>query len=228
MPMIKAGPFDVDYTEAGSGPTALLLHSSAAGNRQWRKLMEERAGRNRLVAMNLFGYGKTSSWPGERPMTLNDPANLVVALAHFLPERFTPVGHSLGAATVFGVAYNSCCLDERIDVTITVAGGNLPFEGGTYDGAPPTPMLLVHGELDQTVPIAAGDAMFEFVDGPVWYLRPTSADHITVFTGDPGRLFNDAALTFLDVHLRGGDPTALDALGDEIAAGGIADWQVKP
>lgn len=137
-------------------------------------------------------------------------------------------GHSLGAATVFGVAYNSCCLDGRIDATITVAGGNLPFEGGTYDDAPPTPMLLVHGELDQTVPIAAGDAMFEFVDGPVWYLRPSNADHITVFTGDPGRLFNDAALVFLDVHLRGGDPAALDELGNEIAAGGIADWRVKP
>src|SRR5690606_37316283 len=98
MPIIKAGPYDVDYAEAGKGPAVLLLHSSAAGNRQWRKLMEERAGKNRLVAMNLFGYGQTSPWPGERPMTLDDQANLVLALAHFLPERFTLVGHSLGAA----------------------------------------------------------------------------------------------------------------------------------
>ena len=144
------------------------------------------------------------------------------------PERLAVGGHSLGAATVFGVAYNSCCIDERIDATITVAGGTLPFEGGTYDGAPPTPMLLVHGEQDQTVPIAAGDAMFELVEAPIWYLRPADADHVTVFTGEPGRLFNEAALTFLDTHLRDGDPAALDALGTEVTAGGIAGWQVKP
>jgi pimeloyl-ACP methyl ester carboxylesterase len=104
MTIIKAGPYDIDYIEAGSGPAVLLLHSSAAGNRQWRKLMEERAGKNRLFAVNLFGYGATSAWPGERPMQFDDQANLVMAVAHFLPERFTLVGHSLGAAVAMQAA----------------------------------------------------------------------------------------------------------------------------
>ncbi|HEX5779912.1 MAG TPA: alpha/beta hydrolase [Xanthobacteraceae bacterium] len=104
MPIIKAGPYDVDYAEAGHDSAVLLLHSSAAGNRQWRKLVEERSGKNRMIAANLFGYGKTSAWPGERPMTLDDQANLVLALAHFLPERFTLVGHSLGAAVALQAA----------------------------------------------------------------------------------------------------------------------------
>jgi pimeloyl-ACP methyl ester carboxylesterase len=111
MPIIKAGPYDVDYIEAGTGPAVLLLHSSAAGNRQWRKLMEERAGRNRLFAVNLFGYGATSAWPGERPMQFDDQANLVLALAHFLPERFTLIGHSLGAAVAMQAARR---LDARL------------------------------------------------------------------------------------------------------------------
>ena len=98
MPIVKAGPYDIDYVEAGTGPAVLLLHSSAAGNRQWRRLMDERAGKNHLVAVNLFGYGATSAWPGERPMQIDDQANLILALAHFLPERFTLIGHSLGAA----------------------------------------------------------------------------------------------------------------------------------
>lgn len=104
MPVIKAGPYDVEYAEAGSGPTVLLLHSSAAGNRQWRKLMEERTGKNRLVAANLFGYGNTSPWSGERPMRIDDQANLALAVAHFLPERFTLIGHSLGAAVALQAA----------------------------------------------------------------------------------------------------------------------------
>jgi pimeloyl-ACP methyl ester carboxylesterase len=115
MPIIKAGPYDVDYAEAGSGPTALLLHSSAAGSRQWRKLIEERSTRNHFVAANLFGYGRSSNWPGERPMTLDDEANLVLALAHFMPERFTLIGHSLGAAIAMQAALR---LGGRLDALI--------------------------------------------------------------------------------------------------------------
>jgi pimeloyl-ACP methyl ester carboxylesterase len=111
MPIVKAGPFDVDYAEAGTGPAVVLLHSSAAGNRQWRKLMEERAGKNRLVSVNLFGYGATSPWPGDRPMKFEDQANLVLALAHFMPEQFTLVGHSLGGAVAATAALR---LGERV------------------------------------------------------------------------------------------------------------------
>ena len=98
MPIIKAGPYDVDYAEAGAGPAVLLLHSSAAGNRQWRKLMEERAGKNHLVAINLFGYGATTSWPNERQLALSDEAGIVAATSHFVSGDVAIIGHSLGGA----------------------------------------------------------------------------------------------------------------------------------
>ena len=104
MPIVKAGPYDIDYAEAGAGPAVLLLHSSAAGNRQWRKLMEERAAKNHLIALNLFGYGATSKWPNERPMTLDDEANLVAAAAHFVHDDVSIVGHSLGGAVAAAAA----------------------------------------------------------------------------------------------------------------------------
>jgi dienelactone hydrolase len=135
-------------------------------------------------------------------------------------------GHSLGGVTVLGVAYNSCCIDERVVGAIQVSGGPLPLTGGDYDDPPPTPMLLVHGVRDETVPIAIGDGMFGFGSGPIWYLRPAEATHSTVFSGEPGRLFNDAALGFLDAHLRG-DDAALDAMAEEVAASGVAEWRVR-
>jgi pimeloyl-ACP methyl ester carboxylesterase len=113
MPIVKAGPYDVDYAEAGSGPTVLLLHSSAAGNRQWRKLMDELAGRYRLIAINLFGYGATSKWPGERPMKLADQAALVMAAADLDPGRISIVSHSLGAAVACEAAMQ---LGKRVRV----------------------------------------------------------------------------------------------------------------
>lgn len=98
MPILKAGPYDLDYVEAGSGPAVVLVHSSAAGYRQWHKLMEELAARHRVIAINLFGYGATSTWPGEQPMRLADQAALVTAAVSLDPAPVAIVGHSLGAA----------------------------------------------------------------------------------------------------------------------------------
>jgi pimeloyl-ACP methyl ester carboxylesterase len=98
MPKIKAGMFELDYAEAGAGPAIVLVHSSASGNRQWRKLMEAMQGSHRLIAVNLFGYGETSKWPGERPLTVADEAALVEAAAGLDPGPVTLIGHSLGGA----------------------------------------------------------------------------------------------------------------------------------
>jgi pimeloyl-ACP methyl ester carboxylesterase len=47
----------VDFLEAGSGPTVMLLHSSASGARQWRRLMDDLKSDFCVRAVNLFGYG---------------------------------------------------------------------------------------------------------------------------------------------------------------------------
>ena len=104
MPVIKAGAFDLDYTDTGSGPAVVLVHSSASGHRQWQRLVEALQSRYRLIAVNLFGYGKTSSWPGTRPLTTADQAELVAAAVELAPEPVALIGHSLGGAVAFEAA----------------------------------------------------------------------------------------------------------------------------
>ena len=104
MPVIKAGAFDLEYTDTGTGPAVVLVHSSASGYRQWQRLVEALQSRYRLIAVNLFGYGKTSVWPGRRPLTAADQAELVVAAAGLAPGPFALVGHSLGGAVAFEAA----------------------------------------------------------------------------------------------------------------------------
>src|SRR4249920_254779 len=104
MPIARARGFDVDYEEVGSGPAVMLLHSSASGNRQWRRLSDELKDRYRLVAINLFGYGATTPWTGAEELTLGDAADLVVAVADRVDEPITLVGHSLGAAVALEAA----------------------------------------------------------------------------------------------------------------------------
>jgi pimeloyl-ACP methyl ester carboxylesterase len=75
-----------------------------SGNRQWRALMEALKDRYRVLAINLFGYGETTSWPGTAPQSLYAQAQLVLALCE---EAGTPVhfvGHSFGGSVALKAA----------------------------------------------------------------------------------------------------------------------------
>jgi pimeloyl-ACP methyl ester carboxylesterase len=104
MPVIKVGPFGLDYADTGSGPPVVLVHSSASGYRQWHQLVASLQSRYRLIAVNLFGYGKTSSWPSSRPLTAADEAELVAAAVELAREPVALIGHSLGGAVAFEAA----------------------------------------------------------------------------------------------------------------------------
>ena len=97
---MENGPqLDVDYLEAGSsGPVVMLVHSSAAGARQWRRLMDDLKTDFRVRAVNLFGYGKTPPWPPAVPQSLDDQARLVEAALPANAEEVCLVGHSFGGS----------------------------------------------------------------------------------------------------------------------------------
>ena len=104
MPVIKTGGFTVDYIDMGSGPAVVLLHSSASGNRQWRRLIDNLKDRHRVIAINLFGYGETSPWPGKRPLTAADQVELIAGAIAAVPGPLALVGHSMGAVVAFEAA----------------------------------------------------------------------------------------------------------------------------
>lgn len=132
MPICKAGSYEVETFEIGVGPTVVLVHSSASGLRQWRRLMDELKHEFRVVAVNLFGYGATSVWPAERTQSLADQAALVTAVISQLDAPFTLVGHSLGAAVALEAAMQ---LPRRLRAVIV-------FEPILFS------LLQVHGPAD--------------------------------------------------------------------------------
>lgn len=113
MPTLQRDGLRIDYADAGQGPPVLLVHSSASSHRQWRKLAERLSPRYRVVAPNLRGCGDTTAWHAQRPQTLADAAEVVLALVDGLHLRapLRLVGHSFGA----GVALQAArVLGERV------------------------------------------------------------------------------------------------------------------
>ena len=94
----------VDFLEAGSGPTVILVHSSASGARQWRGLIDDLKSDFHVRAVNLFGYGKTPPWPPETRQSLTDQARLVEAALPAGADKICVVGHSFGGAVAMKVA----------------------------------------------------------------------------------------------------------------------------
>src|SRR5690348_9869377 len=104
MPRIDLRGARLGYSEAGSGETVLLLHATASSSAQWFDLAGVLRANCHVVAPDLYGYGETDPWPGNRPFALSEEAALADAV---LPRDGRPVhlvGHSYGGAVALRFA----------------------------------------------------------------------------------------------------------------------------
>lgn len=104
MPVLAKGRLRIDHTDDGAGQPVVLIHSSVSANRQWRALTEALKDRYRVLALNLYGYGETTPWPGSAPQSLYAQAQLVLALCEALRAPVHLVGHSFGGSVALKAA----------------------------------------------------------------------------------------------------------------------------
>lgn len=98
MPILERGKLRIDFSDAGSGDSIVLVHSSVSGNRQWKRLAQDLQPHFRVIAVNLFGYGETSAWHEDATQTIADQADLVLRLVADIPGPVRIVGHSFGGS----------------------------------------------------------------------------------------------------------------------------------
>ncbi|MCB0962780.1 MAG: dienelactone hydrolase family protein [Acidimicrobiales bacterium] len=113
------------------------------------------------------------------------------------PESIGLVGHSLGGATTWATSFNTATRDPRIDSTVIFAGVVIPMPGGEFEFDSGLPLLVFHGDADDT-PMDQGRDAYEQAVAPKWYVTLLGATHVPPFTDDPSPYDDLVTRTVLD------------------------------
>jgi pimeloyl-ACP methyl ester carboxylesterase len=91
------------YVEAGSGPTVLLVHGFPETWWAFHRLIPRLAGRHRVVAVDLRGFGDSGNEPGEYDSRMS-AEDLHQLIAHLGAGPVHLVGQDISGAVVFRLA----------------------------------------------------------------------------------------------------------------------------
>ena len=161
---------------------------------------------------NLDAVADWPAQPGDVSFVLDETldADGIAGLRRHLDRAHVGVaGHSLGAITALATGFGAHA-DERVDAVLTFGG--VPVVDGTDVSTRATPLLLLHGTDDATIPADASRAMFADATGPRALVLVQGGGHSPYLQSpDPEleRALFTATTRFWDATLRTGtDPTA--------------------
>jgi dienelactone hydrolase len=143
---------------------------------------------------------------------LLDGVTVPAAAGRLDPTRVAVVGHSDGAVTAAGVAFNDAVADPRIGAAVVLSGGGFGFAGSWFADETPAALLVVHGTADAVNPFAASTSLFDQASGAKWLVAVDGGSHVGPFTTDASVTDLGAlVVTFLRTTLDG-DPAAAVAM----------------
>ncbi len=209
-PVVGAAP------AAGAFPLVEFSHGVTATGPEYVPVIEAWVRAGYVVAAPTFPL--TSGAGASIADVVNQPADVSFVLTsmtalgtnptdplfgHLAPGCTAIAGHSLGAITTLATVYDSCCAEPRARAAISLSGWALPLDGGNYTNAPPVPLLLVHGDADQTVPYSASQQAFAELHGFRWFLTLHGAGHVSIFVKPWNQILLDGVIAFLNYQLKG-------------------------
>jgi predicted dienelactone hydrolase len=159
-----------------------------------------------------------------------EPGNLLSGMID--PKRIAGVGHSLGAMTVLAWTENTCCRDPRVDAAVIIDGTETKFGSGKFFKGRTTPILVIHGTADKTIPYSAGKQIYQDAKPPKFFVSLIGAPHVSFEqVGPPGtkapkwqNVDVDTVFDFLNGELDH-DPAALRLLAKAGQQPGLARFQ---
>jgi len=229
------------------GPFPLIVFSHGLGGHptKFTKLLTAWATAGFVVAAPAFpltnnttaGFAKNwtgvASQPGDvsfvidQMLARNDDPNDALH-GKLMPDRIGVGGLSLGGATTYGVAFNDCCRDDRIQAVEVLAGAQLPV-GGEYRLDGHVPLLIMHGDKDPALPYQLAVDAYAKADGPVWFVTLFGAGHAEPFEDFPSKhdQLDEEITTQFWVGTLGSDAAELDAIRTDAEVEGLSSIQIK-
>lgn len=218
----------VHPTAEGPFPLIVLAHGQTGHPSKLSQLMQTWASSGYVVAAPVFPLTSNQSPVQVTGDYVNQPADVSFVIDELLArsegdgalaglvdsDHIGAAGLSLGGATVYGLAFHSCCRDDRIDAVLVMSGLALPFDG-TFE-FPPVPLLVIHGNGDER-----GRELYSMAAPPKYLVTIERPVHSQPFenTEDPADgLVATVTVDFFRAYLYGQE-RALDDLAAAVVPG---------
>jgi fermentation-respiration switch protein FrsA (DUF1100 family) len=145
-----------------------------------------------LVALSYRGYGGSTGSPNEVGILTDARAAYDFASARYAADRLLVWGESLGAAVAVAVASERpvarVVLESPFSAAVDIAAANYPFvpvrwlmkdqyRSDLRIGKVTVPILILHGDHDQMVPIAFGQRLYDLAKSPKRFVRIAGGGH---------------------------------------------------
>jgi len=210
----------VRYPAAGgSYPLIVFGHGFTLTPASYDSLLRAWAEAGYVVAAPVFPLESANAPGGPTESDLvNQPQDMSVVISRLLdlngrpngvlggkidPSRVAVAGHSDGAETALGVAYDHRFRDPRIRAAIVLSGAAFPGMGPFPRSGPA--LLAVQGTADTTNVPANTAGYFALAQRPKFLLWLLGASHLPPYTDEEPQLgiVERATVAFLDHYLKG-------------------------
>lgn len=183
--------------EAGQ-PVFLFFPGNALGLSvyEWRyRLWSERGAG--FLAVGYRGFSGSTGKPSEAGLAMDAQAAWDWLAARYPAQRIVINGYSLGTGVAVRLAAThqarALVLEAPYTSTVDVARPHFAwapvdalmqdrFDSRRLIGAVRMPIMIVHGDRDQTIPFALGLALYEAAPAPKRFLRMEGVDHNNLTT----------------------------------------------
>ncbi|WP_213008415.1 alpha/beta hydrolase family protein [Paractinoplanes toevensis] len=208
----------------GSFPLILFSHGLTARPRDYAEMITAWAKAGFVVAAPAYPFtaGGVSDF---NPLdVVNQPADASYVITRVLERlggavdagRIAAAGHSAGGMTTLGMFSGN--RDARLRAGVVLAGRQIvatPLTGA------PSPLLFVHGKLDNTIAYADGRSVFDAMSWPKAFLTFPRGGHVA--TGRSLDVISATSRDFWRWSLYG-DRSAKARLGQDAAANDLATF----
>jgi dienelactone hydrolase len=192
QPMADAPP----ASDGAPFPVIMFAHGLDSLGLAYDPLLQQWVQRGYVVVAPTFPLSNIAAPGGDTAKDLvNQPGDMSFVLSQVLalskqsgnllsgmidPRRIAGVGHPLGAMTVLAWTENTCCEDPRVDAAVIIDGTETPFgKGRFFAGRRTTPILVLHGTADRTIPYINGRKIYEDAKTPKFFVSLIGAPHVS-------------------------------------------------